>query len=828
VKLFIQISVLVLLSFRTLLSAGPDITVVATDSSDRPAAGIRVELRPKAAPAAVVSAVTDAQGRAVISGLEPRVYDASFQGEGFQTVTREIDLSRGESLTVDVTLPPAIAPRRESVEVKETISPVEAGATTPDTVSGAAMKDLPNRPATVADALPMIPGVAREPGGALVISASPEHRSAMIVNSADVTDPGTGQFGLTVPMDSVQSLNVYQTPYLAEYGRFSAGLVSVETRRGGEEWKWELNDPLPEFFIRSWHLRGLRTATPRLNFEGPLIRGKVYFSEGFEYVIRKDPVYELPFPHNRKLEQGINSFSQLDWVSSSRNLVTATAHVAPQRLGFVNLDYFNPEQAAADARTRNYTGTLADQLSLGLGVWETTFSVTRFNIGVWGRGNQALVIAPQGNDGNYFVNKDRDASRIGGASSFAFAPVRGWGSHNFKVGVYASWSEATGTISENDIQIRNQFDQLLQTITFPRQGTFDIDDVEKTIYGQDHWLISSRFSLDLGVRTESQQVSGAFRVAPRGGFAFSPFANHGTVIRGGFGLFYERVPLNIYNFNRYPNRFVTDYGPDGTVIGGPYHYLNTLGQTRVRFPFVSQRPQDGNFSPNSANWSVQVEQPLMPRVRMRVSYLQNTGVGLPVIDPVAPDPTTGIGAYLLQGTGSSRYRQVEATARWRVDDERELNFSYVYSRARGDLNDFADYLGMVQQPIIRPDYFGDLPGSLPHRFLTWGIVKLTPTWRISPVVEYRSGFPFSAVDAWQNYAGIPDGSRFPRFFSVDARVSKDIRVNPKYAVRLSLASFNLTNHFNPETVHDNVNDPAYGYFFGHRGRRFTMDFDVLF
>ena len=42
------------------------------------------------------------------------------------------------------------------------------------------------------------------------------------------------------------------------------------------------------------------------------------------------------------------------------------------------------------------------------------------------------------------------------------------------------------------------------------------------------------------------------------------------------------------------------------------------------------------------------------------------------------------------------------------------------------------------------------------------------------------------------------------------------------------SSFNLTNHFNPEAVHANTGDPAFGYFFGHRGRRFTVDFDVLF
>jgi len=129
--------------------------------------------------------------------------------------------------------------------------------------------------------------VVREPGGGLILSSSPENRSALIVNSADVTDPATGQFGLTVPIDSVEVLNVYQTAYLAEYGRFTAGLVSVETKRGGDKWKWELNDPLPEFRIRSYHLRGLKTATPRLNFEGPLIANKLFFSEGFEYEVRK-------------------------------------------------------------------------------------------------------------------------------------------------------------------------------------------------------------------------------------------------------------------------------------------------------------------------------------------------------------------------------------------------------------------------------------------------------------------------------------------------------------------------------------------------------------
>jgi outer membrane receptor protein involved in Fe transport len=96
------------------------------------------------------------------------------------------------------------------------------------------VKEAPNRPATVADTLPLVPGVVRSAEGEIKISGSGEHRSALIVNSADVTDPATGQFGMTVPVDSVETISVFKTPFLAQYGRFTAGVVAVETRRGGD------------------------------------------------------------------------------------------------------------------------------------------------------------------------------------------------------------------------------------------------------------------------------------------------------------------------------------------------------------------------------------------------------------------------------------------------------------------------------------------------------------------------------------------------------------------------------------------------------------------
>ncbi|MES1258127.1 MAG: hypothetical protein ABUS51_06840, partial [Acidobacteriota bacterium] len=522
-----------------------------------------------------------------------------------------------------------------------------------------AVRELPGRPATVADALPLVPGVVRQPGGGLVMSAAGEHRSALIVNSADVTDPATGQFGLTVPIDIVESLNVYQTPFLAEFGRFSAGVVSVETRRGGEKWKWDLNDPFPDFRIRSYHLRGLRDATPRLNLEGPLIEGKLYFSEGIDYQIRKTEVYELPFPYNQKKQQGFNSFAQLDWIVSGRQFVTATFHAATQRLDFVNMDYFNPQPTTPEGATQNYTSTVADKLTLFGGILDNTFSITRFDSRVWGQGQADFTMAPQGNSGSYFAQQNREASRISWGPTFSSAAVVWLGTHNFKAGSYLAYSADEGQVREHPVDLLDGSGQLLERIDFTGGQPFRMRDREMAVFGQDHWLIARGLALDLGIRTESQELSESFRVAPRAGLAWTPVARTGTVFRAGFGLFYDRLPLNVYSFDHYPSESISFFNAAGQMTAGPFVYTNGLGTVSAHFPFVIEDRSPGNFSPRSATGSMQVEQPLSPHLKLRVGYLQSQSAGLVVLNHVAPDPVTGSGSNLLTGNGQSRYRQLD-------------------------------------------------------------------------------------------------------------------------------------------------------------------------
>ena len=66
-------------------------------------------------------------------------------------------------------------------------------------------------------------------------------------------------------------------------------------------------------------------------------------------------------------------------------------------------------------------------------------------------------------------------------------------------------------------------------------------------YAQDEWKVSRRLTLNLGIRYDLQFLktiaTDTNNVSPRAGFAWSPFASRRTVVRGSFGLFYDRVPL---------------------------------------------------------------------------------------------------------------------------------------------------------------------------------------------------------------------------------------------------------------------------------------------
>lgn len=67
------------------------------------------------------------------------------------------------------------------------------------------------------------------------------------------------------------------------------------------------------------------------------------------------------------------------------------------------------------------------------------------------------------------------------------------------------------------------------------------------MYAQDEWRVGSSLTLNLGLRYDLQFPTpitpDSNNVSPRVGFAWSPSASANLVVRGGAGLFFDRVPL---------------------------------------------------------------------------------------------------------------------------------------------------------------------------------------------------------------------------------------------------------------------------------------------
>jgi hypothetical protein len=296
-------------------------------------------------------------------------------------------------------------------------------------------------------------------------------------------------------------------------------------------------------------------------------------------------------------------------------------------------------------------------------------------------------------------------------------------------------------------------------------------------------------------------------------------------------VFYDHVPLNVFAFEHYPQETVTDFFGTDTVLQNLRASADQISQAQVlQINAVQAKVRlagvNRAFRPYSLTASLELEQGIGRLVILRAKFTDRDSDGLVAINP-NPLPN-GQTAFVASAAGFAHYREMSLTAGIGATTKRKLFLAYTHSLDRGDLNAASGYTGNFPFPILNRDQVTSLYTDVPHRMLAWGETPLPWRMRITPLIEYRTGFPFTVTNALQQYVGMPNQNRFPNFLSLDARLSKDFPVNPKYTLRLATKGLNLTNHFNPTAVHPNTGDPEFGTFFGTYKRRFKLDFDVLF
>src|SRR5262249_27349554 len=152
-------------------------------------------------------------------------------------------------------------------------------------------------------------------------------------------------------------------------------------------------------------------------------------------------------------------------------------------------------------------------------------------------------------------------------------------------------------------------------------------------------------------------------LAPRAGFAYSPGQDRKTIIRAGAGLFCDRVPLLASSFSQNPMRVASFFDQTGAMVGTPIVFQNAYLDTTPGSGTI-RTVSDLGTSPRNFTWNLEVDRELTQSVTLRLSYIQSQTRNLFVLNPLlgvpSQDSTLGLAA-----TGSSHYREFEATVRFR-------------------------------------------------------------------------------------------------------------------------------------------------------------------
>ncbi len=781
---------------------------------------------------AVASAVTDDHGVVLFETVGPGPYTVRVELDGFNPFIRA-DLRVPAGTVVDVgaeLVPAAVAQNVVVTGLGRFDTSVAAGSAVPTgSISRRVLQRLPLATASVEEALPLVPGVLRSATGELSFNGNGEQQSGLRVNDMNAVDPATGGFRLSLPLDAVEAVQVFLHPYIAEYGQFTGGLTRVDTRGGGEQWHFELNDFLPDLRFVRGKVVGIAEDSPHLNLSGPLFSKRLFLSQSASYTIAKRPVRGLEFPNNETRKEGQSYFTQLDFSLHPGHAQTVTVGYSPEQRDFVGLDVFRPQPTTPSTSQRDLVLTVRDNSQVLGGFLTSAVSLSRFDTRVWSQGPEELTLTPTVEAGNYFATQERRSSRVEAFAVYAL-PTKHWltGSHDVKFGVDLNNNRSRLDYSARPVNIVREDGTLAYRIEFDPGRTILASNHEYVAFAQDRWTVREGLALDVGVRFEDQQLADATLIAPRAGFAWSPFADGRTVVRGGVGVFFDKVPLNIRSFARYPWRTVTRFDTDGTSVLERIRYRNVLVDAVEATTFDPRLAADQTeFVPHNMTWNVQMDRTIAPWLAVRANVVSSRTDNLYVVNPtISP---AGRNVIVLSSTGVSTYRALEVTSRV-GSTTHPVNVSYTRSHARGDLNEFSTIFGDVGTPVVRPNAFSQLPTDAPNRLLAWGSIALPRRVTLAPVFEIRTGFPYAVRDAEQNFVGVrnSDSTRFPRFIALDLEAAKELQVTGKYSVRLSLRGFNLTNHFNPRDVHANLADPAFGGFLASYRRYFVGGFDIVF